>query len=106
MGVFAAACYKPRTGKEDVLIGAIRDHMPVLRAEGLIEDRPAYVMKAEDGTIVEIFEWKSDDAIASAHSNPQVKKLWERFFESCDFVPLASLPESKELFANFEPLIP
>ena len=54
MGVFAVACYKPRAGKESMLLDAVRDHMPILRAEGLIEDRPAYVMKAEDGTIVEI----------------------------------------------------
>ena len=104
MGIFAVACYKPRAGKEAALMDAVRDPMPVLRAEDLIEDRPAYVMKAEDGTVIEIFEWKSDDAIERAHSNPQVKKLWQRFFESCDFVPLATLPESKELFANFEPL--
>jgi len=61
-------------------------------------------MKAEDSTIVEIFEWQSDDAIERAHANPQVKKLWERFYACCDFVPLANLPESKEMFANFEPL--
>jgi hypothetical protein len=104
MGVIAVACYKPRAGKEAQLSEAVRDHMTVLRGERLIEDRPAIVMKAKDGTIVEIFEWKSDEAIEQAHKNRQVGKLWERFNAACEYVPLASVPECEAMFANFEPV--
>jgi len=104
MPVIAIAAYRPRAGKERELLAAVRDHMPVLRREQLITDRAPYVMRAEDGTIVEIFEWNSDDAIEQAHSNPEVQKLWARFNEACEYIPLVNLAECKEMFANFEPL--
>ena len=52
------AAYRPRKGKETQLFDAVTDHMEVLRAENLITNRPAHAMRAEDGTIVEVFEWK------------------------------------------------
>jgi len=36
-------------------------------------------MRTADGTIVEIFEWVSLEAIAGAHENPAVLDLWKRF---------------------------
>jgi|SRR5271166_1515027 len=104
MAVIAIAAYRPRAGKEEELLQAVRDHMPVLRGQHLITARAPYIMRAEDGTIVEIFEWNSDDAIAQAHSNPEVIKLWTRFNEACEYIPLANLPECKGMFATFEPL--
>jgi quinol monooxygenase YgiN len=104
VGVFSIAAYRPRKGKETLLLDAVTDHMAVLRAENLITNRPAHAMRAEDGTIVEVFEWKDDEAIEQAHSNPEVAKLWARFNEACEYVPLATVPECSELFANFEPL--
>jgi hypothetical protein len=104
MGVISIAAYKPLPDMETQLLHAVRDHMPVLRAEGLVTGRPAHTMRAQDGTIVEVFEWKSDEAIAQAHSNPAVRRLWERFFAACECVPLARIPECSEMFAHFEPL--
>jgi quinol monooxygenase YgiN len=104
MAVIAIAAYRPRAGKEKELLQAVRDHMPVLRGEHLITNRAPYVMRADDGTIVEVFEWNSDDAIEQAHSNPEVLKLWGRFNAACEYIPLVNLAECKEMFANFEPL--
>jgi hypothetical protein len=36
-------------------------------------------MRSADGTIIEIFEWVSQEAIAGAHSNSAVLALWKRF---------------------------
>ncbi|HEY1580986.1 MAG TPA: hypothetical protein VGF82_28290 [Terracidiphilus sp.] len=36
-------------------------------------------MRSADGTIIEIFEWVSQEAIAGAHSNSVVLALWKRF---------------------------
>ena len=104
MGVISIAAYRPHPGKQARLLDCVRDHMPVLRAQKLVTQRPAQAMRAKDGTIVEVFEWESDDAIERAHSNPEVHKLWARFNEACEYVPLASLAECSEMFANFEPL--
>jgi hypothetical protein len=34
--------------------------------------------QASDGTVIEVFEWKSQEAIAAAHTNPVVQKMWEK----------------------------
>ena len=94
--------YRPRDGQTETLLACIRDHLPVLRAEGLATDRPPLVLRAASGAFVEIFEWRSDDAIAQAHENPAVLALWERFGACCEYIPLASLPEAQQPFSPFE----
>ncbi|HEY7090610.1 MAG TPA: antibiotic biosynthesis monooxygenase [Tepidisphaeraceae bacterium] len=104
MGHFVIVTYRPKPGKEKQLLEAVRDHMPVLRSQKLVTDRPAYAMRAGDGTIVEVFEWKSKQAVEAAHSNPEVGKLWKRFDECCTFQKLMDLAEAKETFPHFEPI--
>lgn len=59
-------------------------------------------MRATDGTLVEIFEWQSADAIRRAHTNPAVLALWAEFEACCEYVPLQSLTEAKQMFAEFD----
>lgn len=96
--------YRPKSGKEEVLLAELRDHVHVLRSEGLATDRPAAHMRAKDGALVEMFEWASPAAIEQAHGNPRVQAMWERFAACCDYVPLNTLAESGDLFAEFEAL--
>ena len=96
--------YRPKPGKQNVLLAEVRDHHPLLRSEGLATDRPPMVMKAGDGTIIEIFEWASPAAIEEAHANSRVQAMWARFAEACDYVPLSALAEAAGPFAEFEPL--
>lgn len=102
MGVFSIACYRPKEGKNDELLHLTREHVPILRKEGLVTERPAYAMRAKDGTVVEVFEWKSKASIEGAHSNPEVAKLWERYAAACDYVSLSTLAEAQDMFASFE----
>ena len=102
MGRFVIVAYKPKTGRDKQLLAAVHKHLTVLKAEGLVTDRPAYAMRAADGTVVEVFEWKSAEAIAAAHSNPAVQALWGEFGAACDYVPLSSLPEAHQMFAEFD----
>ena len=104
MGSLVVACYKPRPGCEDQLLSVVRDHLPPLRAEGLVTDRESIVMRAADGTIIEVFEWVSQDAITAAHSNPVVLGLWQRFESVCSLETPAGIPEFQRMFAHFEPL--
>jgi hypothetical protein len=82
----------------------VRRRVPTLRKEGLVTDRAPIVMRARDGTIVEVSEWKSREAIEAAHRNPSVLAMWQQFFAVCDCVPLKTLPEAEEMFAGFEPV--
>jgi hypothetical protein len=86
------------------LMVAVRKHLQVLRSEDLVTDRPAAVMRAADGTVVEVFEWRSAEAIAKAHTTPAVQALWAEFSVACDYRPLSGLAECQQLFAEFEPV--
>lgn len=96
--------YKPKPGKEAQLEKLMATHLSRLRKEDLVTDRDSIIMKSEDGTILEVFEWKSNEAIENAHSNPEVQKMWMEYSDVCEYVPVASVKEISDLFSNFEPL--
>jgi quinol monooxygenase YgiN len=104
MGVVAIACYRPKPGKADELEQLTRDHVPILRKEGLVSEHMSYAMRAQDGTILEVFEWRSKEALESAHTNAEVIKLWGLYAAVCDYVSLSSLAEAQQMFAVFEPI--
>jgi quinol monooxygenase YgiN len=103
-GVCVIVAYRPKPGKEQELLAIVRSRVPILRKEGLVTDRAPVLMRAKNGTLIEVSEWKSREAIDAAHKNPTVLVLWDKFFAVCDCVPLETLPESREMFAGFEPL--
>lgn len=104
MGRIVIVAYTPKPGKEEQLLAAVKKHLDVLAAEDLITDRPGYVMRAVDGSIVEVFEWRSAEAIAQAHTNATVGALWAEFDAACDYTPLIRLKESQQTFAEFDAL--
>ena len=103
-GVVVIVAYRPKPGKENELVDLVRSRVPTLRKEGLVSDRVPTIMRARDGTIIEVSEWKSREAIDAAHKNPNVLAMWNQFFALCDCVPLKSLAEAEEMFAGFEPV--
>lgn len=104
MGRIVIVGYKPKPGKAEALRSLARTHVQLLRAEGLVTSREGIIMEASDGTIIEVFEWKSKEAIESAHKNPAVQGLWKEFSDVCDYVPVASIAEAKQLFSEFSPV--
>jgi quinol monooxygenase YgiN len=94
----------PSPGKESETLDLVRNRVPTLRKEALVTERTPIIMRARDGTIIEVSEWKSREAIDAAHKNPNILAMWNRFFAVCDCVPLNQLPESGEMFADFEPI--
>ena len=104
MGSISVACYKPRPGYEQALVELVRNHLPPLRAEGLVTARESVVMRTAEGTIVEVFEWASREAITGAHTNPVVLDLWKQFEAVCWYETPSNLAEFKNMFAHFEPL--
>lgn len=103
-GVCVIVAYRPKPGKGDALLELVRSRVPTLQQEGLVSDRAPTIMRARDGTIIEVSEWKSREAIDAAHKNPNVLAMWEKFFAVCDCVPLNTLAEAEEMFAGFEPV--
>jgi hypothetical protein len=104
MGTIAVACYKPRPGREDELLALVRNHHAPLFAEGLVTGRVPITMRCADGTIVEVFEWASQEAVDSAHKNPVVLDLWKKFEAVCWYETPANVPEFQRMFAPFAPI--
>jgi quinol monooxygenase YgiN len=103
-GIIVIVAYRPKPGREKELLEIVRKRVPTLRQEGLVSDRVPVIMRAKDGTIVEVSEWKSHEAIEEAHRNPRVLEMWDKFFTVCDCVPLKEVPEAETMFAGFEPI--
>lgn len=95
-------CYKPKDGKAEILHQLMREHYANLKSQDLVTDRKPVIMKAKNGTIIEVFEWKSQAAIIEAHSNPVVLKMWGQYAEACDMIPLVQIEEAANLFPGFE----
>ena len=91
MGRMVVVGYKPKQGKEIELEALMKTHLPTLQAEGLVSARESIIMRSEDGTIIEIFEWKSKEAIVSAHSNLKVQEMWQAYSTVCDYVPVSQI---------------
>jgi len=104
MGNITIVAYKPKPGKAEALKELTKTHVPRLKKEGLVTDREAILMEAADGTVIEVFEWLSAEAIQNAHKNPAVLQLWGEYAEVCDYVPLNTLSEAADMFAGFTPL--
>ena len=103
-GIVVIVAYRPKADGEGELLELVRARVPTLRKEDLVTDRVPIIMRAKDGTIIEVSEWKSQEAIEAAHKNPRVLAMWDKFFAVCDCVPLKTLAEAEMMFAGFEPI--
>jgi hypothetical protein len=102
MGIVAIASDRPKAGQEVAFQELLKKHIPTLRAQGLLTDAPAYASRSANGTILEVFEWKSQEAKDKAHENKAVMDCWNQFFGLAEIVALNSLEEAKAPFASFE----
>jgi hypothetical protein len=103
MGDMVIAAYRPKPGQSGTLIALTKTHVPRLRALGFATDCPTLAMTGKDGVVIEVFEW-ADSAIAKAHEHPAVQAMWAEYAACCDYIPLSSLAEASELFAQFTPI--
>lgn len=97
------ALYQPHEGKEEQLSEVLKKHIKTLEAENLITSREPIRARAGDGTVIEIFEWKSEQAKDAAHESPAVMKVWNDIMEIADIKSLSSLEEANHPFPNFSP---
>jgi quinol monooxygenase YgiN len=103
-GIVVIVAYRPKPEREADLLELVRARVPTLQKENLVTDREPVIMRAKDGTIIEVSEWTSREAIEEAHKNPRVLAMWDKFFAVCDCVPLKQVAETETMFAGFEPI--
>ena len=100
--VLAIAAYKPKEGQEEALMELVRRHLPTLRELQLATDKTGYLSRSTDGTVIEVFEWTSTNAINAAHQHPAMVDIWEKMAIVADFPPMSALPEANRPFPGFE----
>jgi len=96
--------YKPLEGKESTLLHLVTNHHHRLLQENLVTSRKPIICQAKDNSLVEIFEWQSEEAIHAAHANPAVLAMWKEFGEACTYMPIADIYESNNMFSDFTPV--
>lgn len=96
--------YKPFFGKESELDSLVATHHSRLLDLKLVTDRRPIIVKSEDGSVLEIFEWLSKDAINAAHSNPAVLAMWNEFTSVCQYLPTSAVKEIGNMFSEFTPV--
>ena len=97
------AAYRPKPGKESELRKLVRQHRLALDDARLVSSKPTILLRARsDGTVLEIFEWKSAKAADEAHQSPALRALWGRLVKIADFIPLSAIRESDRAFSHFE----
>ena len=103
-GAMEIAAYRPLDeSRRKPLLELVRMHNTTLRVEGLITERPAQLLEASDGTLLEIFEWKPG-AAKTGRDHPAIQRLWKKMETVAEFVPLISLQEAETPFPHFKPL--
>lgn len=102
MSDIVIVAYRAKPGRDQDLLALLKDHAPQLRRLGLATERESVLMRASDGTFIEVFEW-ADGAIDAAHADPAVQAMWAEYAKVCDYVPLSELKECADLFAGFKP---
>jgi len=102
--VIVIACYRPKPGGEKDLLSLIKTHLPILRGKRLAGNGRGLCGKAKDGTIVEVFSWKSQAAIDAAQEITAVTKMWGAIAEVCDYVTIKDVEGAGDLFTPLEPV--
>ena len=79
-------------------------HWPTLRKLDLVTDEASLIYrsvdKAERPCFLEIFHWKSDEAVRVAHDHPDVQAVWEPMMPLCearDGLPAMEFPHAERL---------
>lgn len=100
---FTMPMYQPTSPEHhEKMLEILKRHIPTLRKYELITDSQAYLLQSENGTLIEIFEWKDEKAKQAAHEHPAIRIIWGEMEGICTFPSLSDLPESKSRFPNFK----
>ncbi|OPA73246.1 hypothetical protein BVG16_29645 [Paenibacillus selenitireducens] len=103
-GQITIALYRPYPGKERELLDIVQRHVPTLRLEGYITEFASLHLQSEDGTILEIFEWKSLSAKDQAHYSPAIQQIWDVMMQVAEMTTLSTLPEATKVFPIWKQL--
>jgi hypothetical protein len=94
--------YKPYKGREQELVPAIVASYRDLHQRGYVTAQPAKLMKAANGSIVMIFDWKDENMKNNAQADPVIQQHWMALSKLCEFDKPMNLIECQQPFSEFE----
>ncbi len=94
--------YRPRPGKLSDLEILVKKHYQLLKSLDLVTSHEPFIGRASDGSLIEVFEWKSQAACFSAHEKKEVSHLWESMGAVADIISMRDLNETAKPFPHFE----
>ena len=96
--------YEPLPGKKEALEELAKEHWSRLNHLGFVSSREPIIVQAANGSIVEVFGWKSKEAMNKAHGSPEIREMWEEYAKVCTYIPVGKLEEANNLFSEFTPI--
>ncbi len=85
--VTVIATYRVKKGEEDAFRGHLAKHWPTLREHNLATEEPPLIFRGEDEGqepfYVEVFAWRDQAAVDTAHQLPEVMAIWEPMGNHC-----------------------
>jgi hypothetical protein len=97
----AFSAYRPYPGKSVELIALFHEELAILRRQGHVTERPAPVVRTEEGELLVVLEWSTEHAVDDAHADPEVLEVWERKAQLAEYIAPAILSGSDVPFARW-----
>jgi hypothetical protein len=87
----ALAAYRPKPGVADELLQLLAEDVATLRRRGHVTERPAPMVRTENGELLVVLEWSTTHAVDDAHADPEVLAVWERKARLADYIAPVAL---------------
>jgi hypothetical protein len=94
--------YKPYKGRDQELLPAVMASYRDLQKGGYVTTQPPKLMKATNGSIVLIFDWKDENTKNTAQTDPVIQQHWMALSKLCEFEKPMNLTECQQPFSDFE----
>jgi len=94
--------YRPFPGRSELVVTLLLEVYEVMQKAGLITARRPWIMRSESDDVVAAFEMTNEYSFAASEKIREVSMLRARLMGIAERVPLASLRESGEPYAEFQ----
>ena len=83
MEILALAIFVAKEGREDELLGVVREFYAMLRRKQYSRDL-LYRDRKNPRRFIHLRYWRSEEARSEAHEDPEVHRYWQRMGLLCD----------------------
>jgi hypothetical protein len=97
----ALAAYRPKPGVAEELLQLLAEDLATLRRRGHVTERPAPMVRTENGELLVVLEWSTTHAVDDAHVDSEVLAVWERKARLADYIAPEALAGAGIPFARW-----